>query len=94
MLRTILWLILFHLMQNNILTIWLAIFALFSIDFSINAGTMHVLSAELAVLPPITPVQAVDRALLVDILPTSQQPDGNAWAARMLGVGSVAGYFV
>ena len=39
-------------------------------------------------------VQAVDRALLVDILPPSEQPDGNAWAARMLGVGSVAGYFM
>ncbi|KAJ3559646.1 hypothetical protein NM688_g217 [Phlebia brevispora] len=60
----------------DILTIWLAIVAIFSIDFSINA------------------VQAVDRALLVDILPPSEQPDGNAWAARMLGIGSVAGYFV
>ncbi|CCL98734.1 uncharacterized protein FIBRA_00739 [Fibroporia radiculosa] len=61
---------------NNILTIWLAIIALFSVDFSINA------------------VQAVDRALLVDTLPSSEQADGNAWAARMLGVGSVAGYFI
>ncbi|KAL4247774.1 MFS transporter superfamily protein [Abortiporus biennis] len=60
----------------HLLAIWLAIFALFSVDFSINA------------------VQAVDRALLVDVLPTSKQPDGNAWAARMLGIGSVAGYFV
>lgn len=39
-------------------------------------------------------VQAVDRALLVDTLPTEKQPDGNAWAARMLGIGSVAGYFM
>ncbi|KAI0340319.1 MFS general substrate transporter [Trametopsis cervina] len=61
---------------NDLLTIWLAILAIFGIDFSINA------------------VQAVDRALLVDTLPPSDQPDGNAWAARMLGVGSVAGYFV
>ncbi|PCH37600.1 MFS general substrate transporter [Wolfiporia cocos MD-104 SS10] len=61
---------------NNMLTIWLAILALFSIDFSINA------------------VQAVDRALLVDTLPPAEQPDGNAWAARMLGIGSVAGYFI
>lgn len=36
----------------------------------------------------------MDRALLVDTLPPSDQPDGNAWAARMLGIGSVAGYFV
>ncbi|KIP03126.1 hypothetical protein PHLGIDRAFT_111240 [Phlebiopsis gigantea 11061_1 CR5-6] len=61
---------------NNLLTVWLAIFAIFAVDFSINA------------------VQAVDRALLVDTLPPSDQPDGNAWAARMLGVGSVAGYFI
>ncbi|KAK7678039.1 hypothetical protein QCA50_018980 [Cerrena zonata] len=61
---------------NDILTIWLAILALFTIDFSVNA------------------VQAVDRALLVDTLPTEKQPDGNAWAARMLGIGSVAGYFI
>ncbi|TFY54951.1 hypothetical protein EVJ58_g8555 [Rhodofomes roseus] len=39
-------------------------------------------------------VQAVDRALIVDTLPSSEQADGNAWAARMLGVGSVAGYFI
>ncbi|KAI0628935.1 MFS general substrate transporter [Trametes polyzona] len=61
---------------NDILTIWLAILALFTIDFSINA------------------VQAVDRALIVDTLPSSDQADANAWAARMLGVGSVAGYFI
>ena len=36
----------------------------------------------------------MDRALLVDTLPTSEQAAGNAWAARMLGVGSVAGFFV
>ncbi|EPS95433.1 hypothetical protein FOMPIDRAFT_1054159 [Fomitopsis schrenkii] len=61
---------------NNALTVVLAIIALFSIDFSINA------------------VQAVDRALIVDTLPSSEQADGNAWAARMLGIGSVAGYFI
>ena len=39
-------------------------------------------------------VQAVDRALIVDTLPPAEQADANAWAARMLGVGSVAGYFM
>ena len=39
-------------------------------------------------------VQAVDRALIVDTLPSNDQADANAWAARMLGVGSVAGYFM
>jgi len=37
---------------------------------------------------------AVDRALVIDILPTSEQPSGTAWAARMLVVGSVAGFFM
>ncbi|KAG9226953.1 hypothetical protein CCMSSC00406_0003374 [Pleurotus cornucopiae] len=61
---------------TDILTIWLAVLAIYLIDFSINA------------------VQAVDRALLVDTLPSIEQPAGNAWAARMLGVGSVVGFFV
>jgi solute carrier family 45 protein 1/2/4 len=36
----------------------------------------------------------MDRALVVDTLPTSEQPAANAWAARMLGLGSVARFFV
>ncbi|KAG8742420.1 hypothetical protein FRC10_001554 [Ceratobasidium sp. 414] len=43
---------------------------------------------------PISLVQAVDRALLVDILPPSLQAAGNAWAGRMFGLGSVAGFFI
>jgi len=39
-------------------------------------------------------VMSVDRALLVDTIPSSEQPLGNAWAARMLGVGSIIGFFV
>lgn len=39
-------------------------------------------------------VQAVDRALIVDILPRAEQAKGNAWAAVMLGIGSVAGFFL
>ena len=39
-------------------------------------------------------VQAADRALIVDTLPFSLQPAGNAWAARMLGVGSVMGFYM
>ncbi|KAF9242259.1 hypothetical protein BU15DRAFT_86856 [Melanogaster broomeanus] len=35
-----------------------------------------------------------DRALLVDTLPTAEQSTGNAWAAGMLAVGSVTGFFV
>jgi len=42
----------------------------------------------------IAAVQAVDRALLVDTIPSSDQAVGNAWAARMQGIGSVMGFFV
>jgi len=42
----------------------------------------------------INAVQAADRALLVDTLPTSQQERGNAWAGRMLSFGSVLGFWV
>ncbi|TCD69764.1 hypothetical protein EIP91_006300 [Steccherinum ochraceum] len=67
-----------------------------------SRGTIanDVLTVTLAILAlcvvdfSINAVQAVDRALLVDTLPTSKQADGNAWAARMLGLGSVAGYFI
>lgn len=42
----------------------------------------------------INAVQAADRALVVDTLPPSQQEKGNAWAGRMFGTGSLAGFFV
>lgn len=42
----------------------------------------------------MTLVQAVQRALIVDTLPSSKQAAGNAWAARMLGIGSVIGFFM
>ncbi|KAJ8074283.1 hypothetical protein PM082_012593 [Marasmius tenuissimus] len=42
----------------------------------------------------INAVQAMDRALIVDSLPPSGQPAGHAWAAKMLAIGSVIGFFV
>jgi solute carrier family 45 protein 1/2/4 len=42
----------------------------------------------------INAAMAVDRALLVDMLPSSKQALANAWAARMSGIGSVVGFFV
>ena len=42
----------------------------------------------------INGVMSTDRALVVDTLPPSQQEEGSAWAGRMVGVGSVAGFFV
>ncbi|GJJ14594.1 hypothetical protein Clacol_008860 [Clathrus columnatus] len=50
---------------NNNLTIALAVFSIYLIDFSINA------------------VQAMDRALLIDLLPASEQEEANAWAGRI-----------
>ncbi|KAF7342237.1 hypothetical protein MVEN_01811700 [Mycena venus] len=61
---------------NDVVTVWLAVLAIYLMDFSINA------------------VQAVDRALLVDTLPPSLQASGNAWAASMLGLGSLVGFFI
>lgn len=61
---------------HNTLTIILAVFSIYLIDFSINA------------------IQAMDRALLVDLLSASEQEEGNAWAGRMFGLGSVIGFFV
>ena len=37
---------------------------------------------------------ATDRALLVDILSAEEQELGNAWAGRMSGAGSIAGFFM
>jgi solute carrier family 45 protein 1/2/4 len=82
--------------QNNILTIWLAILSIYCIDFSINAGKLSHVSLFMFLRGELTrlPVQAVDRALLVDTLPRAEQAKGNAWAAIMLGIGSVAGFFL
>ncbi|KIJ37094.1 hypothetical protein M422DRAFT_69504 [Sphaerobolus stellatus SS14] len=65
-----------------------------------GSAANHALTVALAVLSiylidfSINAVQAMDRALLVDILPISEQERGNAWAGRMFGVGSVFGFFV
>lgn len=58
------------------LAIALAVWAIYCIDFSINA------------------VMSTDRALVVDTLPPREQEEGSAWAGRMFGFGSVAGFFV
>lgn len=42
----------------------------------------------------INAVMACSRALLVDVLPVSEQGVGNAWMGRMSGVGGIAGFFV
>lgn len=42
----------------------------------------------------INVVQAMDRALLVDVIPHDQQESINAWASRLQSVGSIVGYCV
>lgn len=42
----------------------------------------------------INAVMACARALLVDVLPASEQGLGNAWMGRMVGLGGIAGFFV
>jgi solute carrier family 45 protein 1/2/4 len=79
--------------QNDLLTIWLAVLSIYCIDFSINAGETSILSALIETLT-VSPVMAVDRALLVDTLPRDEQAKGNAWAAIMVGIGGVSGFFL
>ncbi|KAG6856083.1 hypothetical protein H0H87_007523 [Tephrocybe sp. NHM501043] len=65
-----------------------------------DSSTNTTLTIALAVLSiyiidfSINAVMAMDRALLVDTLPPAAQSSGNAWAARMLGIGAVVGFFV
>ncbi|ANB13637.1 Sucrose transport protein SUC5 [Sugiyamaella lignohabitans] len=40
----------------------------------------------------ISVIQAASRAYIVDNVPTHQQNDANAWAARMTGIGNIFGY--
>lgn len=42
----------------------------------------------------INVVQAMDRALLVDVVPQDQQEQVNAWASRLQSVGSIVGYLI
>jgi solute carrier family 45, member 1/2/4 len=80
--------------QNNVLTIWLAVLSIYCIDFSINAGWSPLLL--LLSLPYLTEpqVMAVDRALMVDVLPSPEQPSATAWAARMVFIGAIAGFYM
>lgn len=42
----------------------------------------------------VNAVMALNRALIFDMLPAEQQADGNAWLARLCGIGSILGFFV
>lgn len=68
--------------------------SIYFIDFSINAGQRSTSIVLRCLLNALLSVMAVDRALMVDTLPAFEQPSGTAWAARMLAIGSVAGFFM
>ena len=81
--------------QNNVLTIWLAVLSIYCIDFSINAGPPHrLLLFSLRQLTFLQTVMAVDRALIVDVLPSPEQPSAAAWAARMIFIGAIVGFYM
>lgn len=80
-------------LQNDTLTVALAIWAIYCIDFSVNAGMSTVIWQCVEANRSWT-VMAADRALIVDVWPESEQQRGNAWAARMAGVGAVMGFFM
>lgn len=42
----------------------------------------------------VNAVMALNRALIFDMLPAEQQANGNAWLARLCGIGSILGFFV
>ena len=51
--------------QHTKFTIFLAVLAVYALDFAING------------------IMAVNRALIVDVLPVSQQEEALAWGTRM-----------
>jgi solute carrier family 45 protein 1/2/4 len=61
-----------------------------------TANTITIIMAVLMIYVidfAINAVQACCRALIVDVLPVSQQQHGSAWASRMIAVGNIMGYF-
>jgi solute carrier family 45 protein 1/2/4 len=69
----------------------LAVFAIYAVDFSINAGKSgtcknHAFSNRT--------VMSCSRSLIVDTLPISKQQKGAAWSSRMVSLGHLAGYAV
>ncbi|KIY65067.1 MFS general substrate transporter [Cylindrobasidium torrendii FP15055 ss-10] len=62
--------------SNNTFTLFLAVFAVFVVDFSTQI------------------VVTVAYALLVEVLPASDQATVNAWSARMGAIGGVVGFWI
>ncbi|KIM76089.1 hypothetical protein PILCRDRAFT_826740 [Piloderma croceum F 1598] len=71
-----------------------------SVFVRFGTSANNVLTIWLAVLSiycidfSVNAVMAVDRALMVDVLPSPEQPSATAWAARMVFIGAIAGFFI
>jgi solute carrier family 45 protein 1/2/4 len=73
--------------QNCMIT--LAVFAIYAVDFSINAGELIVIRGAQFL---IVVVMSCSRSLIVDTLPIPKQQKGAAWTSRMVSLGHLAGY--
>lgn len=73
-------------------------FVLSILDFSdetIKLGTIVFACIGIYVLDfSIAIIQASSRALIVDVVPTNQQNIANAWAARMIGIFNLIGFWI
>lgn len=62
---------------------------------TVKTATLPFASVAIYVLDfSIASFQAASRALIVDLVPTHQQQISNAWAARMIGLFNILGYFL
>lgn len=68
----------------------LAVFAIYAVDFSINAGESGSYLKHLISNHEI--VMSCSRSLIVDTLPIPKQQKGAAWTSRMVSLGHLAGY--
>ncbi|KAL9932533.1 hypothetical protein V8E36_008650 [Tilletia maclaganii] len=62
-----------------------------------NVDRLTILLAVLSIFGidfSVNAVMSVDRALILDILPTSQQALGNAWAVRLTSIGLLTGFLI
>ncbi|OHE91029.1 sucrose transporter, partial [Colletotrichum orchidophilum] len=78
----------------RIFTIILAVLAIYSVDFAINAGAIHKPARKPLVVPKLIfgTVMSCARSLIVDTLPIAKQQTGAAWSSRMSAIGHMLGY--
>ncbi|KAL9038083.1 MAG: hypothetical protein Q9214_005424, partial [Letrouitia sp. 1 TL-2023] len=80
---------------KRLLTITLAVFSIYVVDFAINAGRINRALSPNSITYETRSVQASCRSLIVDTLPIPKQQLGSAWdpeASRMIAIGHLIGY--